>query len=272
MKIGFLITARLKSKRLPRKIVRNVNGEPLIVHMIKRLKHSKEVDEIIICTSKLKQDDLLEKISRTEGVKCYRGHSDDVLKRLSKAAAKHKLSYILNITADCPLVDPFYADKIVKLYRKTNADLIRAFDLPHGAFSYGFKISALNKAIKIKNTKFTANWEKYFTDTGIFKIVDLKVKNKLHRRPGLRMTLDYPEDLKFFKRVFKELYYKKNFFNLTDIINLLNRKPEIIEINKNCGLKFMKKYIKESEFILKKKIKIKKKNLKLYKKFSEIIL
>ena len=83
--------------------------------------------------------------------------------------------------------------------------------MPHGSFCYGISVNALEKVVNIKDKIDTEVWEKYFTDTGYFKIHDLKIKNKLHIKPGLRMTLDYPEDLKFIKVIFKNFIDIKNF-------------------------------------------------------------
>jgi len=63
MKTGFLITARLKSTRLPMKVILKVNGIELIRHMINRIKESKVINEIIICTSPNPQDAPLVKIA-----------------------------------------------------------------------------------------------------------------------------------------------------------------------------------------------------------------
>lgn len=140
MKIGYLLIGRLKSTRLHKKLLLKIKKKPIISHLIDRLKLSKKINEIIICTSTFKQDKPLAKIAKENNVKCFFGHPDDVLQRMHDAAIEHKLDYILTITADCPFVDPYYADAIVNTYMKTNADLIRQFDLPHGAFSYGIKI------------------------------------------------------------------------------------------------------------------------------------
>ena len=78
-KSTFLITARLKSKRLPKKVLLEVQGKPLIVHMINRIKYAKKIDKIIICTSTNVQDDPLEEITKQENIYCYRGSEDDVL-------------------------------------------------------------------------------------------------------------------------------------------------------------------------------------------------
>ena len=136
MKVGFLITARTKSTRLPKKIIRVIAGKPIIVHMLDRIKMAKEPEVIVICTSIYKEDDVLEEIAKQEHVECYRGHPDDVLQRLLAASKYFRLDYIVNITADCPFVGPEYIDKTVKLYEKTNADLIKSEELPHGAYCY----------------------------------------------------------------------------------------------------------------------------------------
>ena len=257
MKVGYLVTARLKSTRLPRKLLLEIKGKSVISHMLDRLKLANNVDEIIICTSTSEQDKPLGELAKENNVKCFFGDPDDVLTRLLGAADEFKLDYILNITADCPFVDPFYADKIVEEYLETDADLIRQFDLPHGVFSYGIKVEALRKVVELKDSSDTEVWGRYFTDTGLFNVVDLDVNDKHHNRPGLRMTLDYPEDLDFFKAVFDVLYVENEVFSLTSILNLLDTNPEIIELNKSCGLKFKKRFISQSEPMLKKVNKVK---------------
>ena len=199
IKVGFLIIGRLKSTRLPKKLLLEIKGKAIINHMIERLKLAEKVDNIIICTSTNQQDQPLKKVAKDNNIDCYLGDPDDVLQRMLDAANEFGLEYILTITADCPLVDPIYADKIVEQYLESNADLIRQFDLPHGAFSYGIKVDALRKVVELKDTPNTEIWGRYFTDTGLFNIIDLDVENSFHCRPGLRMTLDYPEDFEIFQ-------------------------------------------------------------------------
>ena len=252
LRVGYLITGRLKSTRLPKKLLLEVQGKPIIEHMIDRLKLSKYVGEIVICTSDNEQDLPLVDVAINNGIQCYQGDPQDVLARLLGAADKYNFDYILNITADCPFVDPDYADKIVNEYQQTGADLIRQFDLPHGVFSYGIKVEALRKVVEIKESSDTEVWGRYFTDTGLFSVTDLDVKNQHHKRPGLRMTLDYPEDFEFFKTIFDVLYEKGKVFSLDQILNFLDENPEVIEINKACGAKFSKRFLMQSELLLKK--------------------
>jgi spore coat polysaccharide biosynthesis protein SpsF len=233
MKIGFLITARLKSSRLPKKLILKLNGREIIRHMIDRLKLSSVLDSIIICTSNNPQDELLIKIAIDEGIDYFLGDEDDVILRLYNASKEFGLDYALNITADCPLVSIEYIKRIVEKYKETNADLIRCLDLPHGFYSYGLKSDAMRKVCEIKKGKETEVWGRYFTDTGLFNIVDLEIPKKYMRR-DYRLTLDYPDDFKFFKKIFKHFGENTYKTSMSEIIKYLDDNPQIVAINKHC--------------------------------------
>jgi spore coat polysaccharide biosynthesis protein SpsF len=258
LKTGFLITARLKSTRLPLKLLQLVEGRPIFSHMLDRLKLARRVDQIIVCTSTNPQDDQLAELAEAEAVSFFRGDEDDVVKRISDAATAFNLDYILSITADCPFSDPEYADKIVQTFEETDADLIRALQLPHGAFSYGVKPSALRKVIEIKDQTNTEVWGRYFTDTDLFQVYDLPIENEFHRQPQLRMTLDYPADLEFFKAVFAHLYKPGTVFTLDEILRLLRHHPEIVEINRDCAAAFQKRWLRQSSIKLKSRYEVKR--------------
>ena len=226
--------------------------------MLDRLKLAKRVDQIIVCTSTNPQDDPLIELAEAEGVAAFRGDEDDVVKRLSDAATAFNLDYILSITADCPFSDPGYADRIVEAYLQTNADLIRALTLPHGAFSYGVKPEAFRKIVETKDQTNTEVWGRYFTDTDLFEVYDLPIENELHRQPNLRMTLDYPADLEFFRAVFAQLYRPGTVFTLDEILHFLRDHPEVVAINRDCAAPFLKRWLSQSSIKLKPRYEVKR--------------
>lgn len=79
MSVLILITARLKSTRLPKKAIKLIKGRSLICHLIDRLKMAEKVDGIVLCTSPMVQDDPLAEIATQEKIDCFRGDPDDVL-------------------------------------------------------------------------------------------------------------------------------------------------------------------------------------------------
>ena len=176
MKTAFLITARLKSTRLPKKMLLEVAGKPLKVHMLDRIKNATSIDKIIICTSTNPQDDPLEEIAAQEQVSCFRGSEEDVLVRLLEAAQSHGLKYFANITADCPMMDPLLIDRAVLEYQKADVDLLKYddsnADLPFNC--YLIKVSALEKVCQQKKETGTEVWLKYFTSNLFLKIRNIE--------------------------------------------------------------------------------------------------
>jgi len=235
--------ARLKSTRLPKKLLLKINGREIIRHMIDRLKISKLLNNIIICTSDNPQDKPLLRIAKEEGIDYFLGDKEDVILRLYNAAKEFKLDYALNITADCPLVATEFIDKIVDKYKESNADLIRCLDLPHGFYSYGLKIDAMKKVCEIKKANDTEVWGRYFTDTGLFNVVDLDIPKKYIRK-DYRLTLDYPDDFEFFNKIFEHFGKTTYKTPISEIIRYLDRNPQIVEINKHCEEMYNKR-IKE---------------------------
>lgn len=234
MKVGFLITARLKSSRLPLKLLKEVNGENLITWMIKRLQLCKELDEIVICTSTNSQDDPLEEIAEKNGIQCFRGSEEDVISRLYDAAIKYKLDYVINMTADCPLIPYEYIPKLIQTYKETNADMIKCHHLPVGLYLTGLKPEAMKKVIDLKASDNTEYWLYYFIKTDIFKVEILQVDEDLLNK-NYRIALDYPEDYENLKLIYEGLgqdTYKKT---SREIIQFLDQHPEIAEINLHCN-------------------------------------
>mgnify|MGYP001408886942 CR=1 FL=1 len=215
MKTAFLITARLKSTRLPKKILLEVAGKPLIVHMLDRIKRALTIDKIIICTSTNPQDDPLEEIAGQEQVSCFRGSEEDVLVRLLEAAQSHGLKYFANITADCPMMDPLLIDRAVLEYQKADVDLLKYddsnADLPFNC--YLIKVSALEKVCQQKKETDTEVWFKHFASNSFLKISSIDVEDK-YRHKTLKTSLDYPEDYEFIKHVFSELYRQDTVFSV----------------------------------------------------------
>ncbi|MHA1353621.1 MAG: cytidylyltransferase domain-containing protein [Candidatus Heimdallarchaeota archaeon] len=245
MKVGFLITARLKSTRLPKKLILKIKQKEMIRYMIDRLKTSDALDQIIICTSPNPQDSPLIDIAIEEGIDYYLGDEDDVIQRLSDAAENYNLDFAINISADNPLVSIDYIKRIREDFEKTNADHIRCMELPIGMFAYGLKPAALKKVCEIKKSTQTEVWGRYFTETGLFKVSNLKVDEN-HKR-NYRITLDYPEDFELFKAIFKHFGDETYKTNIDDILGFLDNHPDISAINKDCQQKYQERLLKQKE-------------------------
>lgn len=231
MTTAILITARLKSTRLPRKVIQPILGRPMICHMLDRLKLAKRPKYIVICTSTKTQDNPLKEIADQESVKCFRGHPEDVLQRLTDAATYFNLRTIISCTADNPFVDPIYVDRLVDFHRQQGNDFSSTEGLPFGTFSYVISYPAMIRACYIKNDVDTEVWGGYFTQTGLFQVGSLKVKDPNINRPELRLTVDTPEDFELIQKIFKGLYVENQVFSLQDIIKFCDQNPDLLKLN-----------------------------------------
>ena len=95
MNIGFLITARLKSTRLPRKVLLPLNGFTVIERVIQRAKQVVDPKKVVLCTSSKFQDKPLVEKATQNNINCFKGHPDDVIERLTRAAKYFGYDYIL---------------------------------------------------------------------------------------------------------------------------------------------------------------------------------
>ena len=251
MKIGFSITVRMKSTRLPKKAILKINGREILAIMIERLKLCNLLDEIIVATSTNKDDDILFDIAKRENVRCFRGSEDDVLERLYLAGKEYKIDYLLNLTADCPLVAYDFIQTMVQKFQESNADLITISKLPHGFYFWGIKMPALKKVLEIKNGKETEIWIRYFTDTKLFKVVDIEIPKEF-QRANYRLSIDYKEDYEFFKALFREMGRDAHLKSTNDIIHFLDAHPKIVKINESCEELYKKRWQSQNKLMLKK--------------------
>jgi len=111
----------MDSTRFPGKALCPLNGKASFQRVIERIKLSKTVDKIIAAVPNTKENDVLQTVCDKLQIACYRGDMDDVLGRvLAAVESKSDDTIIVDITADCPLVDPIHIDWCVNKVRKGN--------------------------------------------------------------------------------------------------------------------------------------------------------
>lgn len=231
MKYVITITVRMKSSRLPKKILLKIKGKRYIDHMIDRLKLAKRPSEIILCTSPLKEDDILIDIAKEHGIKYFRGHPDDVMLRIYNGAKKFNADAFVSTTGDNAFTDPIFIDKMINFFEENNADYVFCEDLPVGIQSYIVRLSIIKDAIERKDDINTEIWGGYLNRPDIYRVFKYPVTNPIFMHPEWRLTLDYQEDYELFQKIFDELYNKDKIFSFKEIMTLLKDKPEIIKIN-----------------------------------------
>ncbi len=238
-KIGAIVQARMSSTRLPGKILMELpfgSKIPVLSQVIRRLKRAKLINSIIIATTTESRDDRIINLALKEKVLYFRGSRDDVLSRYYFAAKAQKLDAIVRITSDCPCLDHFLVDSLVKKHLREKNDyttncLIRS--LPRGLDAEVFNFKALETAYLNAKSKYEREHVTPYLQTrpGVFKTGHLKASKSLYA-PDIRVTLDTEEDYCLLCVVFDYLYLKNKYFTAGRLVQLFMQKPWLKLVNK----------------------------------------
>ena len=220
------VAVRMGSTRLPGKTLIDVNGEPLLKHLIKRLNTCRRLDHIVVATTCLSEDDVIETYCRENSVTCFRGSSTDVLGRLTAAYRETQAVVGVVVYGDGPLIDPTIIDHAVELFQLSGAcdfvgnDLKTTF--PAGMEVEVFRIDSLvrsealctDDSIREHGTLFLRQ------NKDMFRVSNFEAFGNL-RRPDLSLEVDTWEDLKICDRIVGHLNAISS-FSLTDIIDFVD--------------------------------------------------
>lgn len=99
-----IVTARNASKRLPNKMLADINGKPLLWWTLKKVRQIKGLTDFVVATTL--NDNEIAEWCKANYVKCYQGSEDDILDRLYCAAFHNIAEVIIRVWGSCPLFDP----------------------------------------------------------------------------------------------------------------------------------------------------------------------
>ena len=121
-----IIQARMSSRRLPEKTLKNINGKPLLLRLVDRLRKSKKITKILIATSGVKGDKKIILFCKKYKIPYFSGYLKDVSKRFSDCLKLHSEKYdlFIRISADSPLLDVNLVDKMVSIFNKNNYEIL----------------------------------------------------------------------------------------------------------------------------------------------------
>ncbi|MDC1324389.1 glycosyltransferase family protein [Polaribacter sp.] len=239
-----LITqARSGSTRLPEKILMKINGESLLDIHLKRLSKCNNVSKIIVATTDKPEDKVIYDYAIDLGFNSFRGSESDVLDRFYQAVRNEKPDWIVRVTSDCPLIDPFLVDKIINFAHNNNRDycsntLIENY--PDGQDIEVFKFSSLELAWKNANlpserehvTPYIRN-NSDFKGASIFKALNYPSASNYSK---IRMTVDEPRDFDLIKVLINNLGTDKTWLEYTNHIIKNNLNKINNSITRNEGL------------------------------------
>jgi N,N'-diacetyllegionaminate synthase len=235
-KVVAAIACRVESVRLFAKPLQRVNEKKTILdYIIWQLRQCKRIDEIVLAISENSGNEIFVEYARKNNLKFVKGDDEDVLQRVITAAEHVGANIVFRVTSEDPIKYWQAMDPAIEQHIKSGADFTYTKDLPEGS---GFEIINLSslqtshkKGERRNRSELVTSYINDHKDQ--FKIQPFVVKPKL-RRPEIRLTVDYPEDLMLVRAVVSKLRKEGDGAFLPDleaVVDLLDSNPELKKIN-----------------------------------------
>ncbi|MEJ7743916.1 MAG: glycosyltransferase family protein [Nocardioidaceae bacterium] len=235
--VNAVVQARMGSTRLPGKVLRDLGGLPVLGWVVRALRAVDGVDDVVIATSTLPGDDVIEVYAEQVDVACVRGPEEDVLARFVLALERHPADAVVRITADCPLVDPALVEQVVAAWRTD-----RRWDYVATTL-----VRTLPRGLDVELVSAAALRELTATATGFHRqhVTSLLYTEPAGRRllglsvapdaSDLRVTLDTDEDWTMMSTLVSALGTRV--LGWEDVVGFLRAHPDVVALNSDVSQK-----------------------------------
>jgi spore coat polysaccharide biosynthesis protein SpsF len=231
----------MTSSRLPGKVLLPADGKPMLEHLVDRLKQVQSIRDIVLATTINGADSCLEEFARKNGIECFRGSEQDVMDRVIGAADSVDADIIVDITGDCPIIDPLIIEQTIQVFLHNTCDYasnchIRSY--PDGMDTQVFRIDTLKHSATLTMNPLDHEHVTLHirNHPEIFKHINLFAPPDLYW-PELGLTLDEKKDYELLKNLIEYFGSANPYFSCREVIILLKTKPEWIAINREVQRK-----------------------------------
>ncbi|MBI4236641.1 MAG: glycosyltransferase family protein [Chloroflexi bacterium] len=236
--VGIIVQARVSSTRFPGKVLKEVEGHPLLWWVLHRLGRCRTLETIVLATSERPENDALLPIAHEAGAQVFRGSEEDVLDRYYRAAHAHDLETIVRAPADSPFMDPEVTDLVVAKFAEGGYDYACNF-LEGNAFPQGLQVEAFShlalerawREARLPSerehvTPYIWKHPEIFRLAGVYAEADYS---------HLRWLVDHPEDIRFVRAVAARLAHRGADFSWREVVALLEREPGLLALQARAG-------------------------------------
>ena len=234
MSYGIIIQSRLNSSRLPGKALLKIKNKEMLLRQIERLQYFSNIP-IVLATSTDVSDDPIVDLCKKYKINYHRGPLDNVVQRFIECAKFYKFKYVIRVGGDDPLIDPECCIKLKLENEKEDQDLIYAScreGWPYGCAAELMSLDSLKQILSNTSDSFYLEHTipYYFDNNKDFKIKKLCSPKNINR-PDYFFSVDYEEDFKLISKIFEHFLQHKEFFNMREIIDFIDRNKKLLQIN-----------------------------------------
>ena len=200
MKLAFLVTARMGSTRLPSKHFLEMAGRSAMDQLLERVESAADAEDlIVIATGRDAANHAFDVFDKPPRRSVFFGDDLHIPRRHAQAAANLGASAIVAVDGDDPLASIEAMKDVARTLRQGKA-LVKTIGLPIGMNAFGYSSELLYSVVQAsKHKQLDTGWGRVFE--GHEPVV---IDRSLPQANLIRMTLDYPQDLEFFRRIFTD--------------------------------------------------------------------
>ncbi len=217
-----VVQAHMGSARVPGKALKPIAGQPLIWHVVHRLKASRLIEEVAIATTTHPLDDAIVEFAQTHGIAVVRGPQDNALARCARAAELLDADIVVRVACDAPFVDAGLVDHLVAALIEQGGDYVQFEDEVCGIEPLTRR--ALDKLMMDAHDDPIAREQV----GGYFRLhpdFGTAARAEPYASPAPRLTIDTPDDLAFVETLRARLDARAGEAALGDLKLLLEREP-----------------------------------------------
>lgn len=234
-RVDATIQARTGSSRLPGKVLREVDGKPLLQRQIERIQRSERIERIILATSTGSQDDPLEDLAEKMGIGCFRGSEDDVIGRVCGALRAFDVEVHAEFMGDNSIPDPRVIDHVIDTFFDLGDSVDYVTNALKTTYPPGLEVSVYRASTLFDAESKTVEGDireycgfHIYTHPERYRVVNLEAPDH-HHRPHLHLEVDTEEDFQVVAAVYR--HFGDSMFSLDDVVSFADANPSLFESN-----------------------------------------
>ena len=233
-RIVAIVQARMGSTRLPAKVMLPLLGEAVLTRVMRRAGRARTLDEVVVATTTLSEDEAIVTLASAEGWPIERGSETDLLDRYLVAARSHAADVIVRVTSDCPLIDPEVIDATVLAFRTAGVDYA-SNTLEPATWPRGLDVEVMSRAAleRAGHEDHDPAWREHVTPY-LYRHPDAFRLLRVHAEDDhadQRWSIDTPEDYELVRRIYEAI--GSDDFGWRTALAVVERHPSWSSLNRD---------------------------------------
>jgi spore coat polysaccharide biosynthesis protein SpsF len=208
-------------------------GLTVLDYLIRQLSTEAALAECVLAVADGPENEPFHSIGAEHGLRTLRGDETDVLGRHLLTAELTGATDIFIVTTESPFTFFEAIDEAWRTHRENGNDVTATDDLPEGSAFSIFTVETLRRSHRLGEDRHRSEFISLYVRDHIqdFQLELVGVPPYV-RRPDIRLTIDYPEDLVLCRGVYERFVDLAPRIPVADIVEFLDATPRLVDLVK----------------------------------------